>query len=430
MDDRIETLAGESWRLHEQGLYAEALEASLTALALSQQDSEDYLNHAICLGNVGSSYRALDDYARAASFQLQARELLQEKMAEAKNEYATCTNNLASVWRAMGRYIEAKKLQEEVLAIRRDLAVDPDQDPAVAESMDNLGTVLHDLGDHTAALGLHRDALDMRTKALGRSHPTVAQSLNNLGCLYFDMGNYSDAASCFERALSIREMRLGPRHIDLTESLVNLAVLHFSIHELNRAEALFRSALEIQVAALSPTSPRVANTLGNIATVLRVRGGGRKLDEGSVREIMALEERAMSIHKESFGEKHPAIAVSLRGIAYTLVQLGNSREAERLFTKSMRINQDALGFLHREAARDLMGRASVRLSLGKWKGAGRDLLQAMEILVSTLGDSHPDLSVVVAELAQLYAATERDSEAFSCYQQSIAIDTEAIGQVF
>ena len=75
--------------------------------------------------------------------------------------------------------------------------------PEVAQSLNNLARLYHDIGDYTNAESFYREDLDIRKSSLGQNHPEVAQSLNNLARLYSDLGNYSKAEPLFREALDI-----------------------------------------------------------------------------------------------------------------------------------------------------------------------------------------------------------------------------------
>ena len=52
-------------------------------------------------------------------------------------------------------------------------------------------------------------ALAKRRKALGPNHPDVANSLNNLGSHLEELGDVAGARKCYEEALAIRKLKLG-----------------------------------------------------------------------------------------------------------------------------------------------------------------------------------------------------------------------------
>ncbi len=55
--------------------------------------------------------------------------------------------------------------------------------------------------------------------------------------------------------------------------------------------------------------------------------------------------------------------------------------------------------------------------------------QALEIIRTALGEDHPDYATSLNNLAMLYAATGRASEAMPLMEQAAAIDDRMIGQI-
>ena len=72
---------------------------------------------------------------------------------------------------------------------------------------------------------LFERALAIREKTLGPEHPDTAESLINLGSLLHDKGEFAGARPLFERALAINEKALGPEHLHTALSLSSLANL-------------------------------------------------------------------------------------------------------------------------------------------------------------------------------------------------------------
>src|SRR5438309_1032787 len=80
---------------------------------------------------------------------------------------------------------EAEKFFRRSLIIRNKTE-GPDS-PVVAQSLNNLGLVLHEVGNFVESEQMHKRALEIREKAHGADHPNTAESLNNLAILYRDL---------------------------------------------------------------------------------------------------------------------------------------------------------------------------------------------------------------------------------------------------
>jgi hypothetical protein len=70
---------------------------------------------------------------------------------------------------------------------------------------------------------LYERALAIHERVDGPEHPDVATILTNLGKLLYNLGESSAARPLLERALAIRQKVLGPEHPDTVRSRENLA---------------------------------------------------------------------------------------------------------------------------------------------------------------------------------------------------------------
>jgi tetratricopeptide (TPR) repeat protein len=98
---------------------------------------------------------------------------------------------------------DAKTLLERALAID-EAAYGPDH-PGVARDLNNLATILRDLGDPAGARPLQERALAITEAAYGPDHPDVGTRLNNLATILQDLGDLAGARPLQERALAITE---------------------------------------------------------------------------------------------------------------------------------------------------------------------------------------------------------------------------------
>ncbi len=78
--------------------------------------------------------------------------------------------------------------------------------------VNNLGSVLQDLGELSEARACHERALKIDEAAFGPEHPKVARDVSNLGSVLAALGELPEARACYERALVICRKRLGDDH--------------------------------------------------------------------------------------------------------------------------------------------------------------------------------------------------------------------------
>src|SRR4051812_17234850 len=98
----------------------------------------------------------------------------------------------------------------------------------VREQIDQLKrqvNILYERGHLAEALGLAREATEKARQLLGEEHPETAQSLNDLGVLLHATGDLAGARTHLEEALAVRRRSLGKDHPDTAESLTNVGML-------------------------------------------------------------------------------------------------------------------------------------------------------------------------------------------------------------
>ncbi|HNX09478.1 MAG TPA: tetratricopeptide repeat protein, partial [Methanothrix sp.] len=150
---------------------------------------------------------------------------------------------LASHKRKTAEYDSARKLYKRALEID-EKANGPDH-PSVAADVNNLGSVLQDLGDLQEARKCFERALEIDEKFYGKDHPEVATDVSNLGGVLRDLGDLQEARKCFERALEIDEKVYGRNHPDVARYVNNLGSVLQDLGDLQDARKCYERALEI-----------------------------------------------------------------------------------------------------------------------------------------------------------------------------------------
>ena len=115
--------------------------------------------------------------------------------------------------------------------------------PDVATSLNNIALVLSDQGRLDEALVMHRQALDIRKRALGEDHPGVyATDLNNMARVLYKLGHGSEALEKAERARGIRVRVYGADHWLVADCINTKALAMHSMGKVDEATPLRVSA--------------------------------------------------------------------------------------------------------------------------------------------------------------------------------------------
>ena len=155
--------------------------------------------------------------------------------------------------------------------------------PEVANTLNNLGILLKDLGDFAGARPLHERALAIYESVFGSHHLDVAFSLQNLGAVMVEMGEFEPSRPLFERIIS----GYGTHHQLVARARFSLAK-SFALAGLpNDARPLLQHVLEIQESVQGVSKARLLETIDLLSSVCSVLGHAE--------EALALQVRAAAI---------------------------------------------------------------------------------------------------------------------------------------
>jgi tetratricopeptide (TPR) repeat protein len=85
-----------------------------------------------------------------------------------------------------------------------------------------LAVVYHSQGEYEEAIRLHKLALLIGEKTMGKEHPSYALRLSTLANVYKSQGKYDEALPMYEVALQICVKYLGENHPSTQEVKKNL----------------------------------------------------------------------------------------------------------------------------------------------------------------------------------------------------------------
>lgn len=113
-------------------------------------DPPDEFSAAQIRNNLAMIYKGLGKYALSEQHYLCSLEILEQNMGRESEEVASVYNNLGSLYYTAGFPDQAKEMFAQGLAIRLKI-LDPNH-PDVAQSLCNIATAKHELGENKAAL--------------------------------------------------------------------------------------------------------------------------------------------------------------------------------------------------------------------------------------------------------------------------------------
>ncbi len=308
-------------------LHQNRLISTQRELALAQRDAaEREREKARRLSNLLSGVFEVADPGGAGARTFSARELLDqarprilEELAEEPELRAATLDRLGSIYRNLGDHQEAEQLLLEALALQRRHL--PARHPDTAETLNDLSVLRHFQGEYAGCVDFAQEALDVRRALADVSSEPAAESLYFLSICLHATGRFEEAESAAAESLEIR--RGLPRNELMTaQSLNQLGQVKLALGDLTAAAVLYEEALAIRRQALGEGHALVAETLNDLG-VLKSRLGDRE-------QAARLLRLALAIDRDVLGEGHPVVINIQSSLAANLVEIGALEEAEGL----------------------------------------------------------------------------------------------------
>ena len=359
------------------------------------------------------------------------------------------------------RRVEASALASRALEIRRE-TLDA-MDPALAESLEWVGTLYYEDGEAERGLIYLRESVVIR-EALGPYHPDLAESLNYLANCLSQLGRYEEALEQHRRSDQILERANGKDDPEVARSLYNQGLIHLTLGEFDVARELLERSLPIMEASGGPAHPRVMIARGGLASLLRITGdyaaaralyenalAGLKLSfgddqpyyaallsslaglheaSGNLDDALDCHERARQIRVEALGPEHPAVASSLSSLASIHGRLGAPDKAAALFSSALQIAETV-------SEEDVLLLAGILLDMSRSRQATDDpdasekrLRRSMEIFETAFGRDHMSLVDPLTEIGRLQAADGRLVEARASFERALDLLEQSFGEQY
>ncbi|MCL4789439.1 MAG: serine/threonine-protein kinase [Verrucomicrobia bacterium] len=451
--------------IYYQGKHSEAEALHREALAIRRDlFGDEHLDVAESLTYLGETLRKQGKWGAAEPLHREALAMRTRLLGREHLEVAHSLNYLGVLLWRQGKHSQSEAMHREALNIRRRIL--GTEHPDIAGSLHELGLVLNDARRHEEAETVHREALAMRRRLLGREHPDVGHSLQNLGYVFINQGRMPEAEPLVEEAVTLRTKRLGVAHWETTGSLVCLADVLYRQAKYRDAEAVYRQAAEAfeQVVATYPRQAYSRRDLNSaLSGVYDSLWQQNKVEESLVvvRQAIGVLDQALAdfpeqrqsflppqaqnyrrlgeaLHKngqedeadrqfgrvkeialeQKRGDRAPAAADTLHGLANVFHDHGKLAEAEALYREVLAIHRKHYGNEHERVTSSLVGLAFVLTKMpDRNDEAEATCREALTILRKLPGDNYSDLTFALDILSGVLDAKGRRAEAVSVHRE-------------
>lgn len=381
--------------LRDEGRFSEAEPLYNNALAMCQKlEPEPDRGTATTLNNLALVLRDQLKLSESEQMFRRALDAMVRSSPTDDVEISQIQANLAGACRMTNdrnRIPEAEALLRTALQTRRRVL--PAGHPLLAETLNDLSTVLQDQGKFAEAEPLCRESLELRRKALPAGHVEVAQGLHNLAWLLQGQGKFAESEPYYREALAIMRQAVPADHPNLALVVNNLAYVLQQMGRADEAEPLYREALQIRRAAFPANHPLIGTSVNNLALLLK--------EQGRLAEAEPLYREAIRIQLPTSRLASVAATVNLADL---LSDQGKPAEAEPLFREGLTTLESALSADDWRIAIVRTGLAKALTGLNRFPEAEAELLWSEPILAAGPAEARYRHKTCVEALSKLYVA--------------------------
>ena len=275
-------------------------------------------------------------------------------------------------------------------------------------------------GDYETSERIYRELLQ---EASAEDRPDV---LNDFGIVLGEMGQTAEARALLRDAIrQFRQLvRRDPaRRRDLASALDNLAS-SFGTEQtpalLDSAWVLQQEAVGIKTDVYGEDHPQVAEALSELAGLAATRGARARAD--------SLYARSVSILEPAYGTHHPTLATVLNNWALARANAGDRVGAEPLYRQALAIREAVYGEMSGDVAGTVQNLAAM---LSRVPGRETDALalfnRAEQIYELAMPEGHYLRAFPSAGRAATFRTLGRADEAVREASRAVALLTEALG---
>ncbi len=224
-------------------------------------------------------------------------------------------------------------------------------------------------------------------------------------------GQHADAIPLYERLTAEVGKQLGEDSWTLVYLLGELAVQHHALGATADAEPLYRRSLEIAETHDAGLDASLIPSLRGLAALAAGRGDLSDAD--------TLYRRALKIQQHQEADD-PGLARMLAELGLVSQLRNRLQEAEDLYRRALSV-AEATGLAEVELATIANNLGALSSGQGRLEEAEPYYQRALEIRERVLGPEHPEVGLVLLELANLYSRQGRFAESIPLVQRNLKI---------
>jgi eukaryotic-like serine/threonine-protein kinase len=364
---------------------------------------------------LGSTYRALGEYAAAHRHAVRALELARAHFGVGSSQALIAATEVAELLLKQGKSAEAEKqLRPDAEALTRVLGPEHLE---TLRALTLLGRACTFQGKLTEGETIHRAGLAVRRRLFGPTHDGTLDEIAALAIACRRLNKLAEAETLNRELFTTYRQTLGPDHPETLNAMSNLSVVCYFEDKLDEAEELQRALLEISRRVLGIEHPDTLLGIGLLANTLQ--------GAGKLAEAESLHREALALKKRVLGPHSGGTLGTMNNLALTFLDQKKFAEAAALYREVVEIIERRSGPEARDIFPAKQGLAKAYSGLTRFAEAEAILISTVAGAQRVLGPTHPGTLQCQEDLGVVYLREGKLAEAETTLRETIAGRTKA-----
>jgi tetratricopeptide (TPR) repeat protein len=324
-------------------------------------------------------------------------------------ETSFAMENLARTLYGNSKYAEARRLQKEVLRVRRLVPKGHDRD--VVNALCELAITCRAQSRYEEAITLLQEALDGITSLLGSAHSATIAIMGMLSTCYSLKGNRSEADDLKEAMNKLKKQIDAHRHAAVLREIAVMAQVYHSQKKYTEAESQWREVLAERRELLGEQHVDTLHALRSLALV--------SFDQGRRAEAEVLWTEELEIWREVNGSDHRDTLYAIFWLGRALFSQGRYAEAEVLWQEEFEVERNFHGDRHGETPHAMVWLARAIFQQGRHEEAEELCRKELNTQHKLNGNKNPITSMARFWLGRAVFAQGRYPEAEALWREEL-----------
>jgi tetratricopeptide (TPR) repeat protein len=295
--------------------------------------------------------------------------------------------------------------------------------PLNSEYLNELGSILHDLGQFENAINYYKQSIEVELKGNNPISNNIGDRYSNIGEALSDLQDYESALKFYEKAIATDTKIFGSKHPKIGHYYLGIGGIWREKNDNERALEFYNRALEI---ALNNNGSEIPNS--QVAGSSYYNIGYTLMELKEFRLAANNFGEAIKYDSQHYSPSDKHFLLTIQYLGYALEQIGDVREIIHYYHQVAEFEIKNFGERYEQLAHRYSKLGTYYRQIGVLSFEALDYFKkALSICLESFGENHPLTANCYNDIGVCLFNSEKYDEAYIHYGLALSIDISHYG---